>query len=109
MGDVFLLDGVTYPLKEPLKDLGFRWTTDFNNMGGAVRAHTPPPRPLRPVPARPPIVPASCHRPHPCARAPQNHWVRPADGFDVESVVSLFDEWGWNVTVFDGVDDEADE
>jgi hypothetical protein len=35
--------------------------------------------------------------------------VRPADGFDVESVVSLFDEWGWNVTVFDGVDDEADE
>ena len=38
--------------------------------------------------------------------APQNHWVRPAFGFDINTVVGLFDQWGWIVNVFDGVDDD---
>ena len=35
-----------------------------------------------------------------------NHWVRPAFGFDINTVVGLFDQWGWIVNVFDGVDDD---
>ena len=40
------------------------------------------------------------------SRAAQNHWVRPAFGFDINTVVGLFDQWGWIVNVFDGVDDD---
>lgn len=69
--DVILLDGVTYPLKEALKEMGFVWTTDFNNIPGA------------------------------------NHWVAQADDAraDIRKVAALFDEWGWVVTIYDGVDE----
>lgn len=67
--DVILLDGVTYPLKEELKEMGFHWTTDFNGIEGA------------------------------------NHWVRPALDFDTNTVVDLFDQWGWLVTLYDGLEE----
>ena len=35
----------------------------------------------------------------PCA---QNHWVRSANDFDI-NIVILFNQWGWIVTVFDGL------
>ena len=56
--DVVLLDGSTYPHKEPLKDMGFKWVVDFNGIPGAVRA---PPSP-------PPTAASACARPRPGPR-----------------------------------------
>ena len=122
--DVVLLDGSTYPHKEPLKDMGFKWVVDFNGIPGAVRAPpSPPPPPPAPAPARAPALacelqPRTAQPTQPSAPAParaadrppppprsQNHWVRPADGFDIQTVVDLFDTWGWVVTVYDGVEE----
>ena len=106
--------------------MGFKWVVDFNGIPGAVRAPpSPPPPPPAPAPAarapalacelqpprpsprsprllRPPALPTVRRRPHPRS---QNHWVRPADGFDIQTVVDLFDTWGWVVTVYDGVEE----
>jgi hypothetical protein len=35
----------------------------------------------------------------------QNHWVRPALDFDTNTVVDLFDQWGWLVTLYDGLEE----
>ena len=57
--DVILLDGVTYPLKENLKEMGFQWTGDFNNIEGAVRAAMLPcPAPRAPHAGPRPAPPA---------------------------------------------------
>ena len=83
--DVILLDGVTYPLKEELKEMGFRWTTDFNGIEGAVRA--PPWPPCAPFFSRPchcPLIPAHARRTTGCARpstsTPTRSWTSSTSG-----------------------------
>ena len=93
--------GAEWPLpgvESRLKELGFEWNVDFNNIEGAVRgARAPaPPRPH----ARRLLAPPRAHRVAVPSRAAQNHWVRPAFGFNIQEVIDLFDSWGWVVNVF---------
>ena len=64
--------------------------------GRGARAAVAPMRALLFSPL--PLPTHSC----PCA---QNHWVRPALDFDTNTVVDLFDQWGWLVTLYDGLDE----
>ena len=69
-------------------------------------ARRPRPRPAsRLAPAAPPRPRA--HRVAVPSRAAQNHWVRPAFGFNIQEVIDLFDSWGWVVNVFfDGLEED---
>ena len=100
--------GAEWPLpgvESRLKELGFEWNVDFNNIEGAVRgARAPaPPRPH----ARRLLAPPRAHRVAVPSRAAQNHWVRPAFGFNIQEVIDLFDSWGWVVNVFDGLEEDV--
>ena len=99
--------GAEWPLpgvESRLKELGFEWNVDFNNIEGAVRgARAPaPPRPH----ARRLLAPPRAHRVAVPSRAAQNYWVRPAFGFNIQEVIDLFDSWGWVVNVFDGLEED---
>jgi hypothetical protein len=62
------------------------------------------PHPILPTLLQATFRPISRSPAHP--RRPQNHWVAPAEGLDLDALTALFDQWGWNVTIFDGVADE---
>jgi hypothetical protein len=108
--DVILLDGVTYPLREELKEMGFVWTIDFNGVdeqerarATVLRASTPP----RPSPSNHPrpstATPSPCRMLGcPCA---QNHWVCNAKDFDLNDAIELFTKWGWTVAVYEGLEE----
>ena len=97
-------------MESRLKELGFEWNVDFNNIEGAVRgARAPaPPRALHPPRphARRLLAPPRAHRVAVPSRAAQNYWVRPAFGFNIQEVIDLFDSWGWVVNVFDGLEED---
>ena len=61
-----------------------------------MRGAPAPPRPH----ARRLLAPPRAHRVAVPSRAAQNHWVRPAFGFNIQEVIDLFDSWGWVVNVF---------
>ena len=81
--DVILLDGVTYPVKETLKEMGFVWTTDFNGIDGAVSATRPPqPQPPQAAPTHSRHTPPDSSRPPPQAltRASARYAAEPLGG-----------------------------
>jgi len=34
----------------------------------------------------------------------QDNWVAPADQTDLDALGALFDEWGWEATLYDGAE-----
>ena len=52
------------------------------------------------------LAPPRAHRVAVPSRAAQNHWVRPAFGFNIQEVIDLFDSRGWVVNPFDGLEED---
>ena len=105
-----MLDGTTWPLKGFFKEAGFKWCVGFNDVEGqdywVVRLRLARTQHATRRSTRRRLAPPFSNRAAPRSRVARRPRQRESDGYEPHGLAELAASWGWEVTIFDGVEDD---